>query len=497
MAMLLPDDALERILSGMQTWTLEERSAYCDATPVESLPLFSTGTPTAAELACNPQLASVANIAYDGLDTPESLAQESKTRGNAAFARGAAFYGNALRHYAECIAHAGRSSALLGGGEAAAEAEEKDEEDALAVQQGGSDPRAALRGASLGEIARASLRDAGSAAVAAAAASLRSGEGGGGGGGAARAREVRALISAAQANSAAVHLARGKFVSAVECAGAALRADPANAKAAWRGGRACLSLGRAGPARELAELGLRSEPTNAALLALLAEAGALARVQAANARAAAREAAAAAAAVAAARAAAAERGLSIGPPVWRDQRRTRAVPYADAEGALHWPVLLLYPEYGTSDYLEDVEEGASVGEVLAAVLGGGPPPPWDERREYTPAACDVFYRSHACVPVPCERAWEWEAGAPGGADTAGAGREESEAEARARVGRPPQRWVRVPAECPLALALAQPGHVIPDVPVLYVIARGSRFDAQLRARLPGGFAEVKLNGLVE
>jgi hypothetical protein len=50
-------------------------------------------------------------MAYDDEDTPEGMAREAKEKGNAAFQRGAGFYGHAIKHYNDCIDHASRSRA--------------------------------------------------------------------------------------------------------------------------------------------------------------------------------------------------------------------------------------------------------------------------------------------------------------------------------------------------------------------------------------------------
>jgi hypothetical protein len=148
-----------------------------------------------------------------------------------------------------------------------------------------------------------------------------------------------------------------------------------------------------------------------------------------------------------------------------------------------------------------VQETACVGDLLAVVLpsaGGAACPPWDERREYTAANCDVFYRSNVSAPLDGSvKAWSWArpgsvggtSGAADGDDGSGSG--DRRAPPVPKPSGQPQRWVRVPPGTPLATALAQPNHVIPDIPVLYVIARSSRFHAALREKLPGGlFAEL-------
>lgn len=341
MEVQIPDDRLERILGSMNKWTDAERSKYCDEASIDSHPLFTKQSGTAADIAANPQLAAVANVAYDDVDTPESLAKESKDKGNAAFARGPDFYGNALRHYNECILHAGRSPALLGPGSdgtQAAPVEESDLEDALDKKM------ANTKVGSVAEIAE----ESNAAAIRSITSKVKGGRNGSASPAqAAAAKEVRGLISTAHANIAAIHLARKKYISAVDSAQAALSANPFNVKAAYRAGKACLALGRAVTALDFAQLGLELEPENAPLLQLVTDATALRRVQKKNEEASRAQAEAREVALDAVRDAVKVRGLQVGPPQWADQRRTPADPFVDSDdGSLHWPVLLLYPEYG-------------------------------------------------------------------------------------------------------------------------------------------------------
>lgn len=143
-----------------------------------------------------------------------------------------------------------------------------------------------------------------------------------------------------------------------------------------------------------------------------------------------------------------------------------------------------------------MQETAFLGDVLAHVLPADDAPRvafpgWDERREYTATNCDVFYRSHVSAPLALEQAWTWaKTGSVGTLNGAGDS-EDSNAPPAPRPSGQPQKWVRVPPATPLDVALSQPNHVIPDIPVFYVIARSSRFYAALREKLPGGvFAEV-------
>lgn len=62
---------------------------------------------------------------------------------------------------------------------------------------------------------------------------------------------------------------------------------------------------------------------------------------------------------------------------------------------LHFPVLLLYPAHGTSDFVKQVAETEIWGHVLQMVLGGGEEEeeerlPFDERGEYTVEGVESF-----------------------------------------------------------------------------------------------------------
>lgn len=66
--------------------------------------------PQVEEGAANPQLAAIASMAYDDDETPEDMAREAKDKGNAAFQRGAAFFGHAIKHYNDALDHIAKSS---------------------------------------------------------------------------------------------------------------------------------------------------------------------------------------------------------------------------------------------------------------------------------------------------------------------------------------------------------------------------------------------------
>lgn len=53
------------------------------------------------------------------------------------------------------------------------------------------------------------------------------------------------------------------------------------------------------------------------------------------------------------------------------------------QGAVVWPVLLLYPQYGQSDLVQAFRDRDMIAEHLAVAFPEeGPPAPWDESFEY-------------------------------------------------------------------------------------------------------------------
>jgi len=286
-------------------------------------------------------------------------------------------------------------------------------------------------------------------------------------------RVMTQLASTVHANLAAVYLARTKYISCLTSCASALRIWPDNIKAAYRAAKAALAMGRAAAALEFCELGQTIDPEAAGFGAVRKEANALLAAQEANASATVSASAERAGQLEAVRAACAERGIQVGPPLYSGMKRTSADPFVSDEGVLHWPVLVLYPEHGTSDYVEAWSEMSTIGELVDMLLPeaeAGPPPAWDRAGAYRSSQCDVFYRSNPCKPLSnLAEAWT-----------------------RAALESPPEeswkdvKWVRVPAAAPLLLPLVQSTYVVADTPVLYVVPRSSTFYAHMKGAARGG-----------
>ena len=49
------------------------------------------------------------------------------------------------------------------------------------------------------------------------------------------------------------------------------------------------------------------------------------------------------------------------------------------ENILVWPVMFVYPEYGQTDFVQEMDEDVSLGAMLENVFSERPP--WDEQKK--------------------------------------------------------------------------------------------------------------------
>ncbi|KAI8468871.1 MAG: hypothetical protein J3K34DRAFT_454284 [Monoraphidium minutum] len=274
------------------------------------------------------------------------------------------------------------------------------------------------------------------------------------------------VVAALHNNRAHVHSMLGNWRSALEDALAARALAPGNVKAAYRAARAAAKLGRLEQAERLVEGGLALDAANADLVALKRD---LAPARAAAEERARREAEAEERTLGPARALAAAlgaRGYQLTrPQVSVGSRR----PYADEDGAVHWPVLLMYPETMQQDVVEDWCDEDVVADHLDVMFGEDAPPlPWDAAGEYSRGRVELYYLGNAGAPLTSDQLVAAMAGRwPEGADADAAG--------PSRYGPRAAQWERVDEGSSLREVLTRPGHVVPGVPLFWVLAKGTDF----------------------
>ncbi|BFZ55021.1 HSP70/90 co-chaperone [Savitreella phatthalungensis] len=206
------------------------------------------------------------------------------------------------------------------------------------------------------------------------------------------------LDAVCYANRAACQLELKNYGKALADCGRALKLQPTNVKALYRSVRACLAVDRLDEAQDGLERGLKLDPSNKPMLALLDSlqsklATQLAKRQAQDAR---RD-------LAlrhkhnldhAIRARGFTRTTSKVPPDMPAGSEMGLSDPEDPASLLYFPTVVLYPCEGQSDFLGRVYEADSVGEaVVGTVLGERPG--WDVKGEYGEESVDVFVPTNA------------------------------------------------------------------------------------------------------
>ena len=73
---------------------------------------------------------------------------------------------------------------------------------------------------------------------------------------------------------------------------------------------------------------------------------------------------------------------------------------------MSWPVMLLYPEYGETDFIQSFHEATTFQTHVEAMFNAANRPPWDVEGKYTPENILLFYedkKNSKLVPVSQER----------------------------------------------------------------------------------------------
>ncbi|KAE8692157.1 hypothetical protein F3Y22_tig00110858pilonHSYRG00140 [Hibiscus syriacus] len=149
-------------------------------------------------------------------------------------------------------------------------------------------------------------------------------------------------------NRAHVNLLLGNYRRALADSQDAIKLSPANIKAYYRAVKACLSLNLLSEAKSYCESGIEKDPSNEELKKLAKQID-LKKLEQEH-----REAQVSKALAEAKELVSAieDRRLKLGNAMYRELTGLRK-PVLDKNGIFHWPVLLLYAEVMSSDFIED------------------------------------------------------------------------------------------------------------------------------------------------
>jgi hypothetical protein len=178
-----------------------------------------------------------------------------------------------------------------------------------------------------------------------------------------------------------------------------------------------------------------------------------------------------------------QRGVQVGPAVIDDERVKQYLCKIDLDAEtnqMYWPMLFLYEQYNTSDFVEVVTENDMFIEHLANMFPEeGPFADWDVEKEYMASKLVIF--AAAQVVLPYEEASDWYVGLCGEreSDAAEARRLEREEKHDAAT----QYWIEVSPFCQLRQLLTHDKYVVPGIPTVNVFVRDSKSHKQFLKRI--------------
>eukprot|EP01084_Bolivina_argentea_P215406 365693_1 len=198
------------------------------------------------------------------------------------------------------------------------------------------------------------------------------------------------------------------------------------------------------------------------------------------------------------------RGIALGPSLFsgslnsclQSHMPSRNPDDANEEGLL-WPILLLYPQSGFSDFIETAFEDSLVAEHLANIFPEeGPPVSWDKEFGYKCSNLDVYVKTHISKPHENEEEFVAEFTKAnilkrGMKDNIPRGTiedqdDEDECQNFFRGGKQ-QRWIQVDVTCCILDVLKAPNVVIAGgvINLFIVPKKGSIYDDGVKRWLKG------------
>ncbi|XP_043703489.1 tetratricopeptide repeat protein 4 homolog isoform X2 [Telopea speciosissima] len=281
------------------------------------------------------------------------------------------------------------------------------------------------------------------------------------------------------ANRAHVNLLLGNYRRALEDAEEAIKLCPTNVKALYRAAKAALSLDLLTEAKSFCQMGLEQFPSNDELKNLLKEID-LRKSEREQHEAKVSQAVGATKDLVSA---IESRELKLGKALYQELTGIRK-PMLDKDSILHWPVLFLYAEVMSSDFIEDFCETDMFSPHLDMMFSESCPPlPWDKEHTYTRDAVELYYEVGSGVPLSKNEVLRHLLEGTAGSLAEGIWVEEKDAQESNRgvSAGEGHKWVKVEEKKTLHSVLSRADFVIPGIPVFYVVSKRSTFYREFRS----------------
>ncbi|CAN6281380.1 unnamed protein product [Urochloa humidicola] len=286
------------------------------------------------------------------------------------------------------------------------------------------------------------------------------------------------------ANRSHVNLLLGNHRRALDDAEQAIRLCPTSVKAYYRAVKAALALDLLSDAASFCLRGLEQDPANEEFKKLLSQVDAKLSEQE-------RQRAKLAQAIAAAKdlvAAMKKRGVKLGEAAYQELTGVKK-PKLDEQGVLHWPVLLLYPEVMSSDFIEDFQETDTFSPHLEVMFSESSPPlPWDENHAYTRDSIELYYQGgfgksmskNEILRYLLEGTVDSKSLPDGLLDVEDEDHDSSKSSTITST-EGSNKWIKVKEAKTLQEVLQDKDFIVPAIPVFFVVSRKSTFYKDFKA----------------
>ncbi|EOA37433.1 hypothetical protein CARUB_v10011408mg [Capsella rubella] len=304
-------------------------------------------------------------------------------------------------------------------------------------------------------------------------------------------------------NRAHVNLLLGNYRRALTDAEDSLRLCPQNVKAVYRAAKASMSLDLLNEAKSYCEKGIKNDPSNEDLKKLLKSVNSKKQEKEQHEA----EVSMAVLEAKACLSAIESRGVKIGKAMYRELTGLKK-PMLDKNNILHWPVLLLYAEAMTSDFVEDFCETdmfathldmisffhfpfvfyscisfdyiypmhfLSFLSALNMFSEDSPPLPWDKNNDYSRDVIELYYEASSGSPLPKSRVLQYLLEGTKGSQAETTGEEGTSVIKTSSYMKGSLGMVKVDERRTLHDLLKEPYIIIPEIPVFYIVSKRSKF----------------------
>lgn len=173
-----------------------------------------------------------------------------------------------------------------------------------------------------------------------------------------------------------------------------------------------------------------------------------------------------------------DRKLKIGKATYRELTGLKR-PMLDKNNILHWPVVILYPEVMSSDFIQDFCEADTFSAHLDMMFSEDSQPlPWDEGNAYTRDALELYYEVGSIAPLSKKELLRYLLDGTSASNLENFEEEgdiDASLESTTSLGYCDSKWMKVDERRSLHDILKEPNLVIPGNPVFFLVSRKSSF----------------------